>query len=138
MDKASIMKRALRPVINWAVETFFPDGSFYGSRYADKFKDLDEGTVPGYICASFLVHKAATQNATLLTVNISEIEKDGQDIGSWRITVENTVPGSDFPRKLDIPEDEKIHKVSISRDLTTGEREVVITKPEQDTAGEGQ
>jgi hypothetical protein len=89
----TLTQKALRPVLNWLVETVFPNGAFFGNDYLRNLQtdnsDLSEkwGSVE-MACAMFVTSYVREMGAESATFEASNITKSGVEVGSWRLTVE--------------------------------------------------
>jgi hypothetical protein len=88
-------QKVARPVINFLVERFFPNGAFfYGDGPLSHFDKLDsERKSPiGSMAAMSLVRKAHEANASRMSVDIGGMTLNDTDLGDWRVTVERITP----------------------------------------------
>ena len=80
-----------RRVVNWIVETFFPDVVFYGKK-ANPFVTFEraapKANTPIFYAAIFIANYVADRDARSLTVTLGGVEKSGVQRGEWRVTVE--------------------------------------------------
>ena len=92
MSKLTIAQKALRPVLNFLVERYFPNGAFFGNDY---MRDLDSR--PDLVekwgsfemaCAMAITSRLRRAGAVHATFTASEVEDRGVPVGSWRMTVE--------------------------------------------------
>jgi len=93
--KLTKAQRLARPVINFLVERYFPNGLFfYGSGPLSAFDMVDgeKKTAIGGMAAMALARHAHNSSATKLTVDAEAITVNDDDIGDWRITVERITP----------------------------------------------
>lgn len=88
----TIAQRALRPVMRYIVERFFPDGAFFGRRFlrglitdADLVRTWSSTEMA---CAMFLVSRMREEGATEATFEASDVTDGGAPVGSWRMTVQ--------------------------------------------------
>lgn len=88
----TVAQKIMRPFLNWAVETLFPNGAFYGGQYLRNF-DHDAvlqdkwGTVE-MACAMLIVSRVRNMNAEKASFEATDITDSGVMVGSWRLTVE--------------------------------------------------
>lgn len=87
------IQKILRPMINLAVETFFPEGAFYGENYLRDLRsdsaDLTAkwGSVE-MACMMFVTTSLREQGATKATFEATDVTHEGVPMGSWKVTVE--------------------------------------------------
>jgi hypothetical protein len=89
--KLTKAQRVARPIINFLVERYFPNGLFfYGKGPLRTFDmvDREKKTVVGGMAALSLARHAHNSGATQLMVDAECITVNDEDIGDWRITVE--------------------------------------------------
>lgn len=87
--KLTLTQRALRPIINFLVETWFPTGAFYGNRYLSVFEEIDEGHgVVGYAAAQYLQATLVAANMDKLKVDMYDCTYNGVPSGDYRLVVE--------------------------------------------------
>lgn len=90
----TVLQKLLTPVLNWVVETVFPNGAFYGKSYFDGLHgdvdtDLKWGSTEG-LCAAVIIRMAQEQNANCATFTMSDLTHNGVPSGSWRVLVQRT------------------------------------------------
>jgi hypothetical protein len=85
-------QKLLRPIINFAVERFFPESCFYGMGFLKPFSDFDAGReqTAGYGSAMYLVNRVHDAGKKHMTIDLGGVTFQGKDIGSWKIVVERT------------------------------------------------
>lgn len=84
------MQRLLRPVLNFAVEKFFPNGAFYGGQYLDSFKRADQKHdtgITGFAAAHYLTSVARESDAGEIKVTLEGCTVSGQPAGDWEVAV---------------------------------------------------
>jgi len=82
-------QKALRPVINFLVETWFPNGMFYGHDYFDAFSCFDtDKQVTGYTAAMYLQSIMRDHGAESISVEMHEVTQQGVPVGSYKLTLE--------------------------------------------------
>ncbi len=83
-------QKIARPVINFLVERYFPNGLFFfGDGPLKAFDRIDkEGSFVGRSASIVLAKIAHDNNASSLTVEAECVSINSDDIGDWRITVE--------------------------------------------------
>lgn len=88
MTDLSIQQKIARPVINWLVETFFPNGAFYGRTYFDAFREVqdDDGSALGQASVVWMVHNMHRLNAAHIRVEIEDMSISGEPVGDFVIT----------------------------------------------------
>lgn len=87
--KLTLMQRLLRPIINWLVETWFPNSCFYGNSYLQDFKDFDKGKdLIGKTAAMYLQSIMRKADATSISYEMTEITEHDVHIGSYKLTLE--------------------------------------------------
>ena len=90
MQKLTMMQKILRPIINHLVETYFPNGIFYGDSDAlnefEKF-DVEGGNTIGRAAAFMLVRKLIDEDNTSITVEIEGLTINGEMTGDWLVLV---------------------------------------------------
>lgn len=115
-NKLNWKQKVLKPIINFLVERFFPNRVFYGNDYLNVFAEYDsDGTRGKYIschaASMFLISHMVDLNAETLDVEMNDVSASGEDVGSFTIKIQSLRDSKNFPRKLDIPEDEKIFSI---------------------------
>lgn len=90
MKKLTLAQRALRPVLNFAVERWFPDGGFWGEAYFEPFRkfDTEKKAKVGYGAAMYLIYSVHGANSSKFTVDLGGVTYNGEAMGDWRVTVE--------------------------------------------------
>lgn len=91
MNKLTKAQRIARPVINFLVERYFPNGLFfYGSGPLLAFDKVDreKKTAIGSMAALALARHAHNSNATKFCIEAEGLTVNNQDLGDWRVTVE--------------------------------------------------
>lgn len=90
--KLTVAQKMLRPVLNYLVERFFPEGAFFGKDYLRTLQSSEEFTEKwGSVemaCAMFLVSRVRDMNATNAVFEANDITDEGTPVGSWRLTAE--------------------------------------------------
>lgn len=89
--KLTKAQRMARPVINFLVERYFPNGLFFygkGPLQAFDMVDREKKTAIGGMAALALARHAHSSQATKLTVDAEAITVNDLDLGDWRVTVE--------------------------------------------------
>lgn len=88
MTDMSVQQKIARPVINWLVETFFPNGAFYGRTYFDAFREVqkEDGSPLGQASVVWLVHSMHRLNAAEVRVEIGDMSICGEPVGDFVIT----------------------------------------------------
>lgn len=94
MGKLTCTQLMLRPILNFTVERFFPNGAFFGNDYlgtikADKHLLQKWGSVE-MACMMFVTDSLREQGATEATFTAESVTKHGAPAGSWEITVRKT------------------------------------------------
>ena len=90
----TITQRALRPVVNFLVEWFFPNGAFYGKEYFDAFKKFDGDSI-GQASTLWITHTMHRMNADTLDVEIKGLKIRGEPVGDFEITARLTKPDAE-------------------------------------------
>ena len=93
----TLIQRLLRRPVNWLVETFYPDGAFYGGNY---FTAFDQAVDPSNAAVSstsaaacgLLICNASEANADELSCTFSGHTMNGKPTGDWRITLKRLRP----------------------------------------------
>lgn len=81
-------QKALRPVLNFLVERYFPNGAFYGGTFFDAFKEFEDEDGDGKLGqASTLwhIHLMNDLNADHLQVDISDVTLCGKYLGDFKM-----------------------------------------------------
>lgn len=90
--KLSLTQRALRPVLNFLVERFFPTGAFHGNHYLHSLSAdtqlAEKWGSAEMACAMFITSRLRKLGATEATFKASDVTDCGVPVGSWLITVE--------------------------------------------------
>lgn len=89
----TLTQKILRPIINWAVERFFPRHFFYGNELGKRWGGAEgiEG-VALETCAVAMACRCATLGGAKMTVQCFGVTNRGVDIGDWRVTMERIEP----------------------------------------------
>ena len=89
MTDLTLSQRTLRPVVNFLVERFFPQGAFFGYDLADRFKDADgHFGVVGSGAAMYLQRIMRRGGNDTMHIDMHEITDNGEPVGSYRLTLE--------------------------------------------------
>jgi len=88
----TLMQRALRPILNWAVERYFPKGCFFGMEYFDMFREFEkeDGSQLGQASALWITHNMHDQDADELDMRIKGLTIRGEPVGDFHIVVTRT------------------------------------------------
>lgn len=93
------VQRALRPVVNFVVETFFPKHLFWGKE-ADPFRAMErvvekdkKGRSAAMIAAHVIVADVRDMGGSHGVFTLTGVSKSGVPLGDWRITVEKLPEG---------------------------------------------
>jgi hypothetical protein len=86
--KLTLTQRALRPVLNFIVERYFPSGAFFGCSFLDAFDMHDRAKgICGYSAAMYLQRIARKSNAASLSITMNEITDNGEPVGTWHLEI---------------------------------------------------
>jgi hypothetical protein len=85
----------LKQLINWLVETHYPDGAFYGGRFFDAFKKYqkEDGNL-AQASTLWITHNMHRLDKDTLEVKIKGLTINGEPVGDFFITAERTKPPS--------------------------------------------
>lgn len=88
----TITQKILRPILNWTVETFYPDGAFYGGDYL-KTLESDNGLIEKWgsvemACAMLITSRLRKRGATSAKLEATDVTDCGEPVGSWMVTIE--------------------------------------------------
>lgn len=88
----NIFKKALRRVIIFLVERYFPDRIFYGDA-ANPFGTVEKAANTlnrslQMICAQALISECYESNGERLEVTLDGVTRHNEEIGEWKVTIE--------------------------------------------------
>lgn len=87
-------QRFLRPIINWAVERFFPDSMFYGNDLPTKLgADSPMRAMVSETPALSLAVQCSLAGADEMTVDVTGLIYKGESIGDWQVTIKRVQGG---------------------------------------------
>lgn len=89
--KLTWKQRALRPIINFFVERYFPKGAFYGNDYLNVFNDkgmVDKWGSSSIVSAMYLVGYLRDNKADSGTFKFTGMTNNGNHVGDWELTLE--------------------------------------------------
>jgi hypothetical protein len=88
--KLTLTQKALRPVLKFLTERYFPSGAFYGREYLKPFAEMDAkgNGISGGSAAMYLqsvIRKAKLDGARF---DMREVTYNGTPVGSWRLSLD--------------------------------------------------
>ena len=84
-------QKALRPIVNFVVERWFPAGAFFGCEYFTTLADGELAEKWGsseMACAAFIMSVVRNANATEAIFTAEGVTHQGNPVGDWRLTIE--------------------------------------------------
>jgi hypothetical protein len=85
----TLWQRILRKPLNFIIEKWFPNGAFYGNEFLEPFTHFDERKdKTGAASALFLVSKVKEHRGTGITVTLTDVFHQGENIGTWEVIVQ--------------------------------------------------
>lgn len=88
MGNLTTVQKMLRPIINWTVERFFPNGAFYGHSFHNAFIEVNRGSKLGQASVSWIVHNMHEMNAESVKFELNGMSINGILVGDFVITGE--------------------------------------------------
>lgn len=88
-ERLSLVQRALRPVINWAVERYFPTSVFYGAfdPFA-AFEAASKGDMISRLATMAMIRRVQEMGADEIKAEIEGMTIKGEPVGDWLVIVQ--------------------------------------------------
>lgn len=85
--RLSLTQRLLRPVINWAVERYFPTSVFYGD--FDPFEAFAqaEGVMISRLATMSMIRRVVDAEVDEIKADIEGMTIKGEPVGDWTVIV---------------------------------------------------